>query len=170
MDSKSKNRLLTAVIIILGAAIALLLFLIIRRGAEPLKNAKEPYPRPLASNGVIFESEEAEIKKVEEVKEKRVTLMAGGRIDARTGVNVRSAPGTSSEVLFSASPGQYVQILEAPSDGWAHIMYGSREGYMSMDFIVTGLITTDGTGKTGFEEMEYKEAAAKAAAVSSNGL
>lgn len=169
MNKKKISSLLTGMIVIMALMIVVLLAVIIKRGAEPLEKAKTPIPTPTSSNGVMFASDKAKKEAAKKIEESRIKKMAAAKINANTGVNVRTGPGTDTDVLLSADPGQYCEVLDAPADGWTHIMYGSREGFISSDYLIYGLLVIDGSGKTEFSEMPYEEA--KSAALSAgNGM
>lgn len=158
MDKKKISSLLTGMIVFMALMIVVLLAVIIKRGAEPLEKAKTPIPTPTSSNGVMFASDKAKKEAAKKIEESRIKRMAAAKINANTGVNVRTGPGTDTDVLLSADPGQFCEVLDAPADGWTHIMYGSREGFISSDYLIYGLLVIDGSGKTEFTEMSYEEA------------
>lgn len=59
----------------------------------------------------------------------------GTIVNASNGVNIRSGPGTGSDVVASASNGATVTIL-GEENGWYHIRYsGNRTGYVRKDFV-----------------------------------
>ena len=61
-------------------------------------------------------------------------------INGGNGVNIRSGPGTSYDVLATAPNGADVKIIESASDGWYKIGFSdvggvSKTGYMRGDFL-----------------------------------
>jgi uncharacterized protein YgiM (DUF1202 family) len=58
------------------------------------------------------------------------------------GVNLRSEPNTSCEVLAVLGSGTQL-ILLGEEDGWVHVSFNGQEGYISTDYI---------TGTNPFEE------------------
>ena len=62
---------------------------------------------------------------------------------ASTKVKVRSGPGTEYEELGVLNRRDEIQKIEE-SDGWTKILFGESEGYVSSDYILTELPTTNG--------------------------
>ena len=62
-----------------------------------------------------------------------------GRItNAENGLNIRSGPGTTYDVVASAANNAVVVILDE-ADGWYHIDYGNgKTGYVSKDYVTIG--------------------------------
>ncbi len=52
-------------------------------------------------------------------------------------LNVRAYPGEDGRLIGKMSNNAACEILEI-SDGWAHIISGEIEGYVSMDYLLTG--------------------------------
>lgn len=52
-------------------------------------------------------------------------------------LNVREAPSTDSKLVGKMRKDSACEILES-EDGWAHIISGEVEGYVSTDFLLTG--------------------------------
>lgn len=62
----------------------------------------------------------------------------GTIVNAGTGLNIRSGPGTDNSVVASASNGAKVTIL-GEENGWYQIRYsGSNTGYVSKEFVSVG--------------------------------
>lgn len=53
-------------------------------------------------------------------------------------LNVRVEPSTSAKLVGKMPKGAACEILEITGDGWAHIISGEVEGYVSMDYLYTG--------------------------------
>lgn len=61
-------------------------------------------------------------------------------------LNVRSGPGTSYSIVGAFSDGAKVDVI-SESNGWAKIVYGDSEAYVSAKYLVT--YSNDGTDYTG---------------------
>ena len=158
MNDKRLNRFLTLAIVALSVMIVVLAALIIQKGSVTLANSKEPMPLPMSSNGVVFASEQEMIDEQVAMEEAQTEVMLGAVISANTGVNIRTLPSKEGDIVLSASPGQYVQVTKLRDDGWSFIMYGSRGGYISDDFLVYGIIVRSTSGRTEFTEMPLDDA------------
>lgn len=53
-------------------------------------------------------------------------------------LNVRSIPSTSGKLVGKMPKNSVCEVLEI-EDGWAHIQSGEVDGYVSMDYLLTGL-------------------------------
>lgn len=53
-------------------------------------------------------------------------------------LNVRKEPSTSAKLVGKMPKGSACEILEITEDGWAHIMSGEVEGYVSLEYLYTG--------------------------------
>ena len=53
-------------------------------------------------------------------------------------LNVRAIPGTDGKLVGKMPKGSACEILEVTEDGWAHIISGEVEGYVSMDYLYIG--------------------------------
>ena len=63
----------------------------------------------------------------------------GTIINAGSGLNIRSGPGSSYDVVASALNGAQVTILEDTGSGWYKINYGgSATGYVSSSYVSVG--------------------------------
>lgn len=61
-----------------------------------------------------------------------------GIADVESGnLNVRETPSTSGKMVGKMPKNSACEILET-ADGWAHIQSGEVEGYVSLDFLLTG--------------------------------
>ena len=160
MNDKRINRFLTRAIVALSVMIVVLAALLVQKGAATLENSKEPMPLPMSSNGVVFASEQQVIDEQVAMEEAQKEVMLGAVISANTGVNIRTLPSKEGDIVLSASPHQIVQVTKLRDDGWSFIMYGSRGGYISDDFLVYGLIVRSASGQTEFTEMPLEDAVA----------
>lgn len=52
-------------------------------------------------------------------------------------LNVREAPGEDGKLIGKMSNNAACEILEI-ADGWAHVISGKLDGYVSMDYLLTG--------------------------------
>lgn len=60
-------------------------------------------------------------------------------VNAGSGLNIRSGPGSSYEKVASAANGAKIIILEDSGNGWCKIDYGAGKiGYVSKDYISVG--------------------------------
>ncbi len=60
-----------------------------------------------------------------------------GTINARTGLYIRSGPGSQYEAVAGAAHGAKVTILEDTGDGWYKIEYeAGKTGYVSSDYVL----------------------------------
>ena len=63
----------------------------------------------------------------------------GTIINAGSGLNIRSGPGSSYEKIASASNGAKITILEDAGNGWYKIDYGNgKTGYVSSSYVSVG--------------------------------
>lgn len=63
----------------------------------------------------------------------------GTIVNAGSGLNIRSGPGSSYEKVASASNGASITILEDSGTGWYKIDYGGgKTGYVSSDYVSVG--------------------------------
>ncbi len=53
-------------------------------------------------------------------------------------LNVRAIPGTDGKLVGKMPKGAACEILEVTEDGWAHIISGEVEGYVSTDYLYIG--------------------------------
>lgn len=53
-------------------------------------------------------------------------------------LNVRETPSTGGKLVGKMRKGSACEVLELTEDGWAHIVSGEVEGYVSTDFLYTG--------------------------------
>ncbi len=53
-------------------------------------------------------------------------------------LNVRAIPGTDGKLVGKMPKGAACEILEVTEDGWAHIVSGEVDGYVSMDYLYIG--------------------------------
>ena len=51
------------------------------------------------------------------------------------GLRLRAEANTTSSVLAKANTGAHVVVLEEAQNGWYKVNYGTREGYMSADYL-----------------------------------
>ena len=67
------------------------------------------------------------------------TAISGGKlgtvVNAGDGLNIRSGPGSTYEILASAQNGSQVKLLEDAGNGWYKVDYGKGQGYVSKSFI-----------------------------------
>lgn len=59
----------------------------------------------------------------------------GTVVNAGDGLNIRSGPGSTYEILASAQNGSQVKLLEDAGNGWYKVDYGKGQGYVSKSFI-----------------------------------
>ena len=63
----------------------------------------------------------------------------GTIVNAGSGLNIRSGPGSSYEKIASAANGSKIVILEDTGSGWYKIDYGNGKiGYVSSDYVSVG--------------------------------
>ncbi|MEA4934943.1 MAG: SH3 domain-containing protein [Lawsonibacter sp.] len=63
----------------------------------------------------------------------------GTIVNADGGLNIRSGPGSSYEVIASASNGAAITVLEDSGNGWYKIDYGGgKTGYVASGFVSAG--------------------------------
>lgn len=63
----------------------------------------------------------------------------GTIVNAGSGLNIRSGPGSSYEVIASAANGADITILEDSGNGWYKIDYGGgKTGYVSSGYVSVG--------------------------------
>lgn len=60
-----------------------------------------------------------------------------GIADVESSLNVRENPSTSAKLVGQMPKGSACEVIEM-LDGWAHIQSGEVEGYVSMDYLLTG--------------------------------
>lgn len=53
-------------------------------------------------------------------------------------LNVRAIPGTDGKLVGKMPKGSACEVLEVTEEGWAHILSGEVEGYVSMDYLYVG--------------------------------
>lgn len=53
-------------------------------------------------------------------------------------LNVRETPSTSGKLVGKMPKDSACEVLERTEDGWAHITSGEVDGYVSMEFLLTG--------------------------------
>ena len=59
-----------------------------------------------------------------------------GYVNTNSGkLNMREQPSTKSDIIKQIDKGEQVTILGGPTDGWYHIAYGNKEGYVSATYI-----------------------------------
>lgn len=57
------------------------------------------------------------------------------KVDAESGLNIRSSPSTDSEILGLAEDGSMLPLLvEKPSDGWYQVEYEGKNAYVSAEY------------------------------------
>ncbi len=62
-----------------------------------------------------------------------------GIADVESGnLNVREQPSTSGKLVGKMPKDSACEVLEVTDDGWAHIQSGDVDGYVSMDYLLTG--------------------------------
>lgn len=62
-----------------------------------------------------------------------------GIADVESGnLNVRAVPSTDGKLVGKMPKNSACEVLEVTEDGWAHIQSGEVEGYVSMDYLLTG--------------------------------
>ena len=59
----------------------------------------------------------------------------GTVVNAGDGLNIRSGPGSTYDILASAQNGSQVKLLEDAGNGWYKVDYGKGQGYVSKSFI-----------------------------------
>ena len=60
----------------------------------------------------------------------------GTVVNATSGLNIRSGPGSSYKKIASATNGSKVKILDDPQNGWYKVEYGNNlVGYVSSDYV-----------------------------------
>ncbi|MCR5209830.1 MAG: SH3 domain-containing protein [Lachnospiraceae bacterium] len=159
MKKETQSKILTALIIICSLLTVIMLVMIVMRGAEPVKRVDKELPAPISSNsGMLTAGESMGTGQSGEQEAVEIQIMLGASISANTGVNLRTGPGKDYDVVLSAESGQFVEVELIYDNGWAKIKYGSREGYISTDFLSYGIITKKKGFSTGFEEMSLEKA------------
>lgn len=123
----------------MAAAVGVLLCL----SAEPMQVSAANDSGALLTAGVasMLESKLSEAECIE-LAQKAVGSSWGytniGIADVESGnLNVRAVPSTSGKLVGKMPKDSACEILEE-ADGWAHITSGEVEGYVSMDFLLTG--------------------------------
>lgn len=53
-------------------------------------------------------------------------------------LNVRALPSTNGKLVGKMPKNSACEVLEVTEDGWAYITSGEVEGYVSMDYLITG--------------------------------
>ena len=53
-------------------------------------------------------------------------------------LNVRALPSTNGKLVGKMPKNSACEVLEVTEDGWAHIQSGEVDGYVSMDYLLTG--------------------------------
>lgn len=62
-----------------------------------------------------------------------------GVADVESGnLNVRALPSTDGKLVGKMPKNSVCEVLEVTEDGWAHIQSGEVDGYVSMDYLLTG--------------------------------
>lgn len=62
-----------------------------------------------------------------------------GIADVESGnLNVREAAGTDAKLVGKMPKNAACEVIETTDDGWAHIQSGEVNGYVSMEFLLTG--------------------------------
>lgn len=62
-----------------------------------------------------------------------------GIADVESGnLNVRAMPSLDGKLVGKMPKNSACEVLEVTDDGWAHIQSGEVEGYVSMDYLLTG--------------------------------
>lgn len=62
-----------------------------------------------------------------------------GIADVESGnLNVRAIPSTDGKLVGKMPKDSACEVLEVTEDGWAHITSGEVEGYVSMEYLLTG--------------------------------
>lgn len=62
-----------------------------------------------------------------------------GIADVESGnLNVRESPTTDSKLVGKMPKNSACEVLETTEDGWAHISSGEVNGYVSLDYLLTG--------------------------------
>lgn len=62
-----------------------------------------------------------------------------GIADVESGnLNVRALPSLDGKLVGKMPKNSACEVLEVTDDGWAHIQSGEVEGYVSMDYLLTG--------------------------------
>lgn len=104
-----------------------------------------------ASSGSILQSEgvasilepslttEEYIQVAEEAKGASWGYTNIGIADVDSGnLNVRAMPSTDGKLVGKMPKNSACEVLETTEDGWAHIQSGEVDGYVSMDYLLTG--------------------------------
>ena len=58
----------------------------------------------------------------------------GKVVNAEDGLNVRSRPGTSYDVIGGLTNGTQVVVLEV-KDGWCHVLYSNKNGQAATGYV-----------------------------------
>lgn len=61
-------------------------------------------------------------------------LVYGIGFVSASGLNLRQSPDTAAPVLATANSGECIVVLDV-QDGWYHVSYNLRDGYMSADYL-----------------------------------
>ncbi len=131
--TKRKCKRMTAVV---SAGLALALWI------EPLQVSAEENFMPTAGIASALESNlstEEYIEAAIQAKGASWGYTNLGIADVESGnLNVRETPSTSGKLVGKMPKDSACEVLEVTEDGWAHITSGEVEGYVSMDYLLTG--------------------------------
>ena len=134
MKKKTLNIVLDAFIVLLLITIVLLIIMIVRRGevpmtaeedtniqpAESVEAAMSPSPTPSPTPVPEEPTPEEEQKQLATINDS---------------VNIRSGPGTDTQVVGSRTPGDEVEVLEKLDSGWTKIRYNGGEAYIYTEYL-----------------------------------
>ena len=131
---RSKRKKITAIV---SAGLVLALC------AEPMQAAAaEDLIMPTAGIASVLESNLSTEEYIEAALQARGASWGYTNIgiaDVESGnLNVRAIPSTEGKLVGKMPKDSACEVLEVTEDGWAHITSGEVEGYVSMEYLLTG--------------------------------
>lgn len=133
----SKNRSVSKGIVVVAAS------LILSLAMEPMRTLAAQDSNILQTAGVasILENSLSMEEYMEAAEQAKGALWGYtnlGIADVESNnLNVRKEPSTSAKLVGKMPKNAACEVLET-QDGWAHIISGEVEGYVSLDFLMTG--------------------------------
>lgn len=110
--------------------------------AEPMQVSAEEDVMPTAGIASVLEarlSTEEYIEAAQQAQGASWGYTNIGIADVESGnLNVRETPSTSGKLVGKMPKNSACEVLDMTEDGWAHITSGEVEGYVSLDYLLTG--------------------------------
>lgn len=110
--------------------------------AEPMQVFAEEDVMPTAGIASVLEarlSTEEYIQAAEQAQGASWGYTNIGIANVESGnLNVREIPSTSGKLVGKMPKNSACEVLDVTEDGWAHITSGEVEGYVSLDYLLTG--------------------------------